>query len=329
MPGYWKMALAYRSTRYPNSYYLAFEDWEGADDDVWQGNDGDFNDKVFRDHGVICDGGGEPCDTEMPGVCAQGVTECQVGAGDHLQARRRSRRPRSATTWTTTATASSTTATASARPTSSAARACASGPATTASSRAPIGLRCDTDGLCKDPRCATVDCPAGQVCQAGTCVGGCPGVTCPLGQVCQLGVCVDPCAGVSCPGAVCEMGACVSACRCRACDTGQVCVMGGALDGHCVDTGCEHDDLPDRHHLPPGLVRRRLPGGGLSGRCAMPNGMCDPPPTRHRRERAGWAAAAPAFRHHRPRGRPAAVAAVGRRAAAPRAAAAAPPWTRA
>ncbi len=31
--------------------------------------------------GVTCDGGGEPCDTGMPGVCAQGVTECQVGAG--------------------------------------------------------------------------------------------------------------------------------------------------------------------------------------------------------------------------------------------------------
>ena len=112
MPGYWKMALAYLSTANPNSYYLAFEDWEGADRTSWQGNDGDFNDKVFRINGVTCDGGGEPCDTGMPGVCAQGVTECQVGAGIICKPAVIKKAPRSATTSTTTATAWSTTATA-------------------------------------------------------------------------------------------------------------------------------------------------------------------------------------------------------------------------
>ena len=34
MPGYWKMALSYLSKSPPNSYYLAFEDWEGATTDV-------------------------------------------------------------------------------------------------------------------------------------------------------------------------------------------------------------------------------------------------------------------------------------------------------
>src|SRR5262245_34360477 len=41
-PGYWKMALAYQSKTMPNTYYLAFEDWEGANNMTWFGNDGDF-----------------------------------------------------------------------------------------------------------------------------------------------------------------------------------------------------------------------------------------------------------------------------------------------
>ena len=95
--GRWRSATCRRRT--PNAYYLAFEDWEGADQNSWQGNDGDFNDKVFKISGVTCDGGGEPCDTGMPGVCARGVTQCQVGAGITLQARghksrRKVRQPR-------------------------------------------------------------------------------------------------------------------------------------------------------------------------------------------------------------------------------------------
>src|SRR5262245_32128301 len=61
MPDHWKMALVYRSTLDTSTYYLAFEDWEGADDRSWLGNDGDFNDKVFRLHGISCAGGGLPC----------------------------------------------------------------------------------------------------------------------------------------------------------------------------------------------------------------------------------------------------------------------------
>jgi hypothetical protein len=80
-PGPWKMALAYQSKRSPDTYYLAFEDWEGANDTTWFGNDGDFNDKVFKISGVTCEGGGDPCDTKQPGVCSVGVTECRPGGG--------------------------------------------------------------------------------------------------------------------------------------------------------------------------------------------------------------------------------------------------------
>ncbi len=278
MPGPWRMALSYRSTKFPNSYYLAFEDWEGADDRSWQGNDGDFNDKVFRIDGVICQGGGETCDTGMMGVCARGVTECQVGAGIICKPA----------------------VTTSAEKCDNLDNDCngvvddGDGLCAQANyvcskgvcipkcddSEFPCGpgLKCDTDGLCKDPRCANMDCPAGQVCQAGTCVGGCQGVTCPLGQICQLGVCVDPCAGVSCPGAVCEKGACVSACRCRACDAGQVCAMGGALDGHCVDTGCNTMTCPTGTICSKGACVDACTNAVCPGGVACKDGMCDPAP---------------------------------------------------
>ena len=279
MPGNWKMALAYRSTRYPNSYYLAFEDWENADSTSWQGNDGDFNDKVFRIDGVICNGGGEPCDTGMPGVCAQGVTECQVGAGiickpavgkkaercDNLDNDCNGIVDDGMGLCTDNFV-------------------CSKGvcirPCDDSEFPCGVGFKCDTDGLCKDPRCTTVDCPAGQVCQAGTCVGGCQGVTCPLGQVCQLGVCVDPCAGVSCPGAVCEMGACISTCHCRACEAGQVCVTSGALDGHCVDNGCAAMTCPAGTVCRRGSCDDACQGAVCPGGAECREGMCNPaPPT--------------------------------------------------
>ena len=59
---------AYQSTKDARTpYYLAFEDWEGANESTWFGNDGDFNDKVFKITGVTCDGGGEPCTTDDAG----------------------------------------------------------------------------------------------------------------------------------------------------------------------------------------------------------------------------------------------------------------------
>jgi len=278
MPGRWKMALAYRSTRYPNSYYLAFEDWEGADANTWQGNDGDFNDKVFRIDGVICEGGGEPCDTKMPGVCAQGVTECQVGAGIICKPAIGTK-PEQCDNLDNDCNGMVDDGTGLCRDNFVCSKGVCIRPCDDSEFPCAVGLKCDTDGLCKDPRCATVDCPAGQVCQGGTCVGGCQGVVCPLGQVCQLGVCVDPCAGVSCPGAVCEMGACVSGCRCRACPTGQVCAMGGALDGHCVDNGC------DTMTCPTGTLCRRgacedacQPTTACPGGAACRDGKCDDPP---------------------------------------------------
>jgi hypothetical protein len=230
----WVTVLVYQSTVNPNAYYLAFEDlpvttasWKG------NGNDGDFNDFVYYITGLNCDGGGKPCDTAMPGVCASGTTQCTNG--------------------TATICKPDVPSTAEicdgldndcdgmvdqGNPCTGTNQICDRGVcvAKCNDSEFPCatGLQCDM-GYCKDPSCMGKECPASQICVAGVCQGGCEGVVCPYGQVCRIGRCLDPCAGVSCPGAVCENGACVPKCSCRACSDTLTC----ASDGRCVDKGCD------------------------------------------------------------------------------------------
>jgi hypothetical protein len=233
-PGYWKMALAYPSSVVADTYYLAFEDWEGANATDWGQNDGDFNDKVFRITGVRCPGGGMPCDTGKAGLCGQGLTECQangvvckqivpesvevcdgvdndcngrVDDGDHL---------------------------------------CKDGEVCLRGVCVPgcghgefscsSGFVC-VDALCVDERCVDVVCDEGRVCRAGQCVGACDGVACPGEQGCRVGRCVDPCAGVTCPASrVCQGGVCIEACSCVGCAAGTTCNL---QSGRCGSPGCE------------------------------------------------------------------------------------------
>ncbi len=273
MPGYWKMALAYNSKVLPSTYYLAFEDWEGADANSWQGNDGDFNDKVFRISGVTCVGGGAACDTTQLGVCAHGLTECQPGG--ELACR--------------------------AQITESAEKCdnldndcngliddgdnlCDAGLVCDHGTCVPqckggefacaVGLVCTDAGLCVDPACANVTCDPGKVCSGGQCVGGCDGVTCPAGQECELGRCVDPCAGVSCDaGTVCDQGICVASCQCRPCAAGNVC----ASDGHCVATGCDTVTCPAGQACAAGACVDACQGAVCPGGAACANGACGTP----------------------------------------------------
>jgi MYXO-CTERM domain-containing protein len=273
MPNYWKMALAYQSKVFPNTYYLAFEDWEGANQSSWLGNDGDFNDKVFKFSGVTCDGGGEPCMADGLGVCSTGVTQCQVGGV--------------------------VTCVPLIKPT---AEVCdnldndCNGMVDDGDNLCDPGLVCVRgvcvppcgrtefdcappficqDGLCVDPACIGTVCDTGQVCRNGTCVGGCEGIRCPLGQDCQLGACVDLCAGVSCPGAVCEKGACVTSCACRICPVGQAC----AASGHCVDDGCETMTCDTGQVCRNGACGDACQDALCPGGAACHNGVCDPPST--------------------------------------------------
>jgi MYXO-CTERM domain-containing protein len=271
MPGYWKMMLSYLSTQASNEYYMAWEDWEGANSTTWFGNDGDFNDKVFAITGVTCNGGGVPCQTNLPGVCANGITQCVVGGAPSCTQQ----------------------VMPSAEKCDNLDNDC-NGMVDDGDNLCPTGQTCvqgkcvgpcsDTEfpcgpplvcvnGLCVDPSCQNVTCPTGQICQNGVCTGGCDGVVCPANQICELGICVDPCAGVTCKGTVCKLGVCIQSCSCAPCPSGQVCAASGA----CVDTGCDTmtcgaGQICSKGSCVDSCAGAKCPGGGT-----CQGGQCQPP----------------------------------------------------
>ena len=76
----WVTTLIYQSTVNPSAYYIAYEDLP-MPASSWKadGCDGDFNDFVFYVTGLDCEGGGVDCMTGMPGICADGTTQCSNG----------------------------------------------------------------------------------------------------------------------------------------------------------------------------------------------------------------------------------------------------------
>lgn len=205
--------LIMNSTQQNNVFYFAWED-------LLQGGDNDFSDLLLKVEGVNCSGGGEPCETDLEGVCKDGATRCDAGKivcmprqvagdercngldddcdgtvdnGDLCEVNQICDRGRCID-------------------------ACNTG-----EFRCPVGLLCRA-GYCVDPACAEVDCEVGKVCVSGECVDPCSGVVCPFAQECRGGRCVDPCAGIECAeDQACIKGACVTTCECGGCSTDTKC----------------------------------------------------------------------------------------------------------
>lgn len=267
-PGHWILMLAYPSSFDATTYYLAWEDWEGANENSWP-NDGDFNDKVFRLSGVRCAGGGEPCETGRPGVCARGLTDCgsdgrsckQVvpevaeicdafdndcdGAADEGDPC-----PRGTV--------------------------CTRGACTRACGGEEFGCpplqTCD-EGRCVEAACYGVRCESGKACRKGECIAPCDGIVCPAGHECASGVCVDPCAGVQCSaGGVCRGGACVEACNCAGCPAALAC---DRRSGLCVDPGCENRACEAGQRCIAGACSDPCEAAVCPGGAACVNGACE------------------------------------------------------
>jgi len=95
------------------------------------------------------------------------------------------------------------------------------------------GLDNDCDGQLDED----AECPAGQKCVNGECVGSCAGneFSCPQGMTCKDGWCVpDECKKIKCPeGWFCKAGVCIDPCEGKVCGAQEKCV-----GGVCVDTSC-------------------------------------------------------------------------------------------
>ncbi|MCC6213798.1 MAG: hypothetical protein IT376_02945 [Polyangiaceae bacterium] len=264
----WVMALIYDSKVEANAFYIAFED--GSPNAFAFNNDGDYNDFTVLLRGLVCAGGGGPCETGRQGVCAPGVEICESGAlvckglvpqgtescngldddcdgaidqGDLCPPQEICDHGRCV-------------------------KRCSSGEFPCAE-----GTTCNASDLCVDPACATVTCAAGELCVGGSCVAPCDGVTCPHGDVCRAGTCVDPCAGVTCgTSEVCEAGICRPACACRPCGGGLECED---ASGRCVPAGCEDAGCASGTHCETGIgcvddcAGAVCPGGGacVAGEC--------------------------------------------------------------
>ncbi|HXK16412.1 MAG TPA: DUF4114 domain-containing protein, partial [Polyangiaceae bacterium] len=266
--------VVYKGTVEDNSYYMAFEDLPVDPTSFLANNDGDFNDFVFYITGLVCAGGGAPCDTGLQGACAVGKTDCSengmpgacrqvvkpnteacdnvdndcngmVDDGDGLCPK---------------------------------GKVCDHGSCVAACNtgefRCPNDLTCD-NGFCIDPLCKNHPCDMGQACRAGKCVGVCDGVTCPTGQECQLGRCVDLCAGVTClEKQVCEGGLCLSTCGCRTCGPGKAC----GDSGQCVATGCEKVTCqPGQVCVAGGMCKDACEGAVCPGGAVCMTGQCQAP----------------------------------------------------
>jgi hypothetical protein len=230
-PGPWATAVVYQSKNTPEAYYLAFED--GTVSAFGFNNDGDFNDDVFFFQGLTCEGGGTPCTTSLPGLCAAGLNECSAtglvcksvvqpgtekcnGVDDDCNGQVDDGNLCDAGFVCDHGTCVAK---------------CGDG-----EFQCSGGKVCNTDGFCVDAACSAVSCAIGTVCVGGKCVAPCDGIVCPSPTVCRVGVCVDPCSGVEClTGSVCEQGICVPGCGCNPCPTGTAC---DTASQHCVEPAC-------------------------------------------------------------------------------------------
>ncbi len=139
------------------------------------------------------------------------------------------------------------------------------------------GQTCSTRGACVETSCIDVECPSGERCVGGSCVGICQGVTCPYAQVCRAGRCLNPCAGVVCDGRdVCDgapssptFGQCIPGCQCRPCADGFSCQP----DGYCAEDLCTGVTCPTGTYCLAGACRDSCEAGPDSPLCP-PGEVC-------------------------------------------------------
>jgi hypothetical protein len=230
----WIMSLKYPSTQSRSAYYVAFEDWL-VSASGWE-NDGDFNDFVVFLDGLVCSGGGGPCDTGNIGICGPGVVQCDaLGALTCTEIV-------SATAELCDGADNDCDGAVDEGDLCSGNEVCFNGecvpPCGSGEFDCPAVTHvCDyTSRRCVQAGCAEITCPENEVCVDGVCKGPCDDIRCPPPLECRVGACIDPCAGKVCPEKqVCDRGACRLSCSCAPCSSDTEC---NEVSGLCVEPGC-------------------------------------------------------------------------------------------
>ncbi|MGK4000294.1 MopE-related protein [Sorangium sp. So ce1024] len=236
--GPWVTAVIYASVVTPNAFYVAFEDGNVGPNPGDFNNDGDYNDYVYFFSGLTCTGGGEPCDTGLPGVCAPGMTQC-AASGLTCQGLVPSSQE------ICDGLDNDCNGVTDEGDLCPADHVCDRGVCVQACGRGefvcPADRSCNDAGFCVEPACAEVSCDEGEVCVGGQCRAPCDGIVCPFPTVCRVGVCVDPCSNVTCEGGtVCDGGVCKPSCPCTPCPSGRACEeeTGLCRESACVGVTC-------------------------------------------------------------------------------------------
>lgn len=268
----WINAIVYQSKKNPAHFYIAFEDMPTSAESFrptlgsvqsafpemanvnsgwqdWQ-NDGDFNDFVYKVEGLLCQGGGQPCTpkkadgTDWQGACSLGVSACSNDPALPGTCQQRVL-PTNETCngWDDDCNGLADDGDGLCQ----AGYVCDSGKCVAACGSTEFkcsdpNLSCQTTGrlagYCIETKCLSVECPVGQRCEAGNCVGGCDSRICPEGMQCLAGNCIDLCAGVACPtNFVCERGACIPDCKCLPCTDEKKKFCNS--DGRCIEEACK------------------------------------------------------------------------------------------
>ncbi|MBW2262842.1 MAG: hypothetical protein JRG91_12775 [Deltaproteobacteria bacterium] len=232
---------------------------------------------------VLCPEAGDPCDTGLLGVCADGITECvddlvvctqilepseeicdnldndcdgEVDEGEGL-----------CLEW----------------------EVCDRGVCIERCSEfgCPPGHVCGDDDLCVDADCIGVECPPGERCVDGICVEPCDGVVCPCGRQCRAGRCLDLCDYLSCDECtVCEAGECVLRCEYEDCPGGYDCMTDGScVESTCVGITCALGEVCSAGSCIDGCIGAACPAGEVCELCEcipaedpVPDPRPDPPP---------------------------------------------------
>lgn len=120
-------------------------------------------------------------------------------------------------------------------------------PACTADRDCAPEARC-TEGRCIANSCQNVQCPPGEFCREGVCMGLCDTVRCPYGQRCSQGACIGWCEGAQCAIGQCIAGECSFGCGCFPCPDGGVC----GDEGFCIEASCAGVRCASRTHCEAG-----------------------------------------------------------------------------